>query len=44
MHSSKGFGLGLNFVKKVIDTHNGKIEVKSALGKGSTFTIKIPRN
>ncbi|MEO6252868.1 MAG: HAMP domain-containing sensor histidine kinase [Ferruginibacter sp.] len=42
LHTGKGFGLGLNFVKKVIDTHHGKIEVISALGKGSTFTIKIP--
>jgi len=42
LHTGKGFGLGLNFVKKVIDTHHGKIEVVSELGKGSTFTIKIP--
>ncbi len=44
LHSSKGFGLGLNFVKKVIDTHGGKIEVESEPGKGSTFTIGIPRS
>ena len=41
LHISKGFGLGLNFVKKVIDTHHGKIEVLSELGGGSTFTIKL---
>jgi two-component system phosphate regulon sensor histidine kinase PhoR len=41
LHISKGFGLGLNFVKKVIDTHHGKIEVMSEMGKGSSFTIKL---
>jgi len=44
LHTSKGFGLGLNFVKKVIDTHNGKIEVVSEPGKGSSFIIKLPRS
>jgi two-component system phosphate regulon sensor histidine kinase PhoR len=41
LHLNKGFGLGLNFVKKVIDTHHGKIEVLSEPGKGSTFTLKL---
>ncbi len=43
IHTAKGFGLGLNFVKKVIDAHGGKIEVQSEEKKGSTFIIKIPR-
>ena len=43
LHTTKGFGLGLNFVKKVIDAHNGKIEVESEPAKGSTFMITIPR-
>ncbi len=43
IHTAKGFGLGLNFVKKVIDEHGGKIEVQSELKKGSTFIVKIPR-
>jgi two-component system, OmpR family, phosphate regulon sensor histidine kinase PhoR len=44
LHTAKGFGLGLNFVKKVIDAHGGKIEIKSQAGKGSTFIVKIPGN
>jgi two-component system phosphate regulon sensor histidine kinase PhoR len=42
LHTTKGFGLGLNFVKKVIDAHNGRITVNSEPGRGSSFIIKIP--
>ncbi len=37
-------GLGLWIVKKIVDAHNGKVWVKSKLGKGSTFVIEIPTN
>ncbi len=39
VHDIKGFGLGLNFVKKVIENLNGNINVKSEVNKGSTFVI-----
>jgi signal transduction histidine kinase len=37
-----GTGLGLAIVKDIMDAHDGKIEVESKLGKGSTFTLKFP--
>ena len=42
IHDIKGFGLGLFYVKLIINEHNGSIDVKSKLGEGSAFTIKLP--
>jgi len=39
---AKGTGLGLSIVKHIVDSHNGKIEVKSKPGKGSEFTLLFP--
>ena len=41
-HSIKGHGLGLNYVRKVIDKHGGVISLSSEVGEGSTFTIILP--
>lgn len=37
-----GFGLGLSLAKKIIEIHKGTVEISSILGKGTTFTIKLP--
>lgn len=38
-----GFGLGLSLAKQIAETHKGSLTVKSELGKGSTFTVTLPR-
>lgn len=42
VHNVKGFGLGMSYVKSVIDAHKGRIKVDSTIGKGSTFIVEIP--
>jgi two-component system phosphate regulon sensor histidine kinase PhoR len=42
LHDVKGFGLGLSYVKAIMTAHKGQVDVKSELGKGSSFILFFP--
>jgi signal transduction histidine kinase len=42
LHAVKGFGLGLSYVRQIVEAHGGTVGVKSQLGAGSEFTVAIP--
>ncbi len=42
VHNVRGSGLGLSLVRNIVEAHNGRVEVKSAPGHGSTFTLLLP--
>jgi signal transduction histidine kinase len=41
---TRGLGIGLSLVQEIVKLHRGDIQIESELGKGSTFTIRLPKN
>jgi two-component system phosphate regulon sensor histidine kinase PhoR len=44
IHDVKGFGLGLSYVKAIMVAHKGLVDVRSELGKGSSFMLTFPKS
>jgi signal transduction histidine kinase len=42
IHEVRGFGLGLNYVKAIVEEHHGKISLESEVNKGSKFKVFLP--
>jgi len=42
--NAKGLGIGLSLVQEIVNLHQGKIQIESELGKGTTFTVMLPKN
>ena len=43
IHNTKGFGIGLSFVKQVMELFNGELKIESAINEGTTVTLKFKK-